>query len=86
MKKHKSEMAENAGYSGGAKHVAESHGVGMGLGVGKKASTAHIQEFGSMDYIGEQHGNGSMNYEAIKHAKNRKDAGKLRKHAKGYED
>lgn len=86
MKKYKGEMAHNAGYSDGAKKMAEGHGVGMGMGIGKKASTADIQEFGAMDYIGEQHGNGSMNYEAIKHAKNRKDAGKLRKHAKGYED
>lgn len=80
-------LAPNAGFSGGAKAVSENHGVGMGLGVGKKTADAKIEDWGSMPYVmDQQYSTDSMNYNAHKKSVAQRDASRLKKHMKSDAD
>ena len=50
------------------------------------ASTAMIREMGDLAYSGEQHGNGSMDYDKIKKHKASKDASRMKKYSKSIMD
>jgi hypothetical protein len=84
-KDHYDMLAPNAGISDynysedGMKRMAETHGEGMGYGIGKKVSTADVHMYGDMGYAMTQDGNGSMNYERVKQMKNHSDVKKVRK-------
>jgi len=51
-----------------------------------KASTAMIRDMGDLAYSGEQHGNGSMDYDKIKKHKAAKDAARMKKYGKSVMD